>query len=188
MELARIANDRPLADDPVTDDDRGGAQRDLEGGRVFALEVDDDRVSGKACFGKHLRHLVVMACLENHDDLLLLELREEIRKPVRDQPARRAVRAEQDENAVARVAVPGPDGSRRFGQGLARELAHADRNRPIVEIQLSPDLGQLPDDFEEDEPLEDHERSQGHDAGHEQCRHRVNPPVAFARSLSSTFR
>ena len=74
MELARIANDRPLADDPVADDDRGGAQRDPEGGRVFALEVDDDRVPGQARFGKHLRHLVVMACLENHDDLLLLEL------------------------------------------------------------------------------------------------------------------
>ena len=69
---------------------------------VFALEVDDDRVSGQACFGKHLRHLVVMARLENHDDLLSLELRQEIREPLRDQPARRAVRAEQDENAVAR--------------------------------------------------------------------------------------
>ena len=187
MELARIADDRPLADDSVANDDGGGAHRDPDRGPEVPLEVDDDRVSGQACFGKHLRHLVVMARLENHDDLLLLELREEIREPCRNESARRTVRAEQDENAVARGAVPGPHGSRRFGQGLAREPAHAYRDRPIIEIQLAPYLRQLPNDFEEDEPLKDHERGQEHDARHEQRSNRAIPPV-FARSLSSTFR
>jgi len=95
----------------------------------------------------------VVARLENRDDLLVLEPIQDVSQPGCDQPAGCAIHAEEHEDAVARGAVLRPDGSCRLGKRPAGELTQADRNRPIVEIELSADLRELSNHLEEHEPL-----------------------------------